>query len=254
MKYLLIGVNSFSSRLAYRSNEITKLATNIARMLVSIWMWRFLYNNQSSIGGYSIENMTKYLIITNLAAIIFSTSPIFRLSSQIRTGALNNLLYRPISIFGEGLATFLGGQIIYIIVLLVFLVAQLISKSPFQMLLLVVYMLACVMMFFTFMMLLGSLSFWLINVWPLRSAVNAAYLLLGGLYFPLSFLGSKYTFLLSLNPFSLVSDVPARLLLGQSGESITTYLAVVVGWIIVFILLYRVVIRKGIARFEGVGV
>lgn len=221
---------------------------------MSIMMWHFLYGARVTVDGYTAASMTKYLIITNLAAIIFTTAPIFRLSGQVRTGTLTNLLFRPTSVYTEGLATFLGGQIIYIMLMFALIIMQLPQLGLTTVFLLLVFVSACLLMFYTLTMVLGATSFWIVNIWPLRSAVNAAYLLLGGLYFPLSFLGKRYTLLLSLNPFSLVGDVPAQLVLGTTSTSIFVYLLAVAAWTFLLAGLYWVVMRNGLKRYEGVGV
>ncbi|BDR56277.1 ABC transporter permease [Xylocopilactobacillus apis] len=253
MKYLVIATNSLLARVTYKSNEITLLVTKILQMLVSIWMWMGIYHasGHQSINGFLLSDMVKYLIITNLLSILFSTTPIFKLANRIRDGSLNTLLYRPISIYGENFASYLGSQFLYLVVILILSVFTFDFKEG---LLLGSYIIVSFIMFFTLMMVLGTLGFWLINMWPLRSGVNACYLVLGGLYFPLSFFGTRIVKVLEFNPFSLIADVPARMITGQNTYSIFTYFLANIIWIIVFLGLYKLLLNKGIKKYEGVGV
>ncbi len=108
-------------------------------------------------------------------------------------------------------------------------------------------------MFFSLMMILGMLAFWLIELWPLRSFVTACYLLFGGRYFPLSHLPNKVFIVIQYNPFSLVTDIPARFLtVGLSGYELMQYLIVTLGWTFIFLVIYRLILKHGLRLYEGV--
>lgn len=255
MKYLLVGLNGLTAKLTYRSNEISKLVLKLLQMMISIWMWRYLYRGSSSINGFTLSTMETYLIITNIMSIVFTTAPTFRLAGMIKNGVLNTILYRPISVFGEGLATFIGGQFIYIGMGAILVASIMTIQTDFlSAIILLFYFVLCLLMFYTLTFFLGTVGFWVVNMWPLRSAVNAVYLLLGGLYFPLSFLTKHNLRWLELNPFSLVTDVPARIITGQATQPFIVYLLAVMGWIVIFYLLYRWSWQRGIRKYEGVGV
>ena len=131
----------------------------------------------------------------------------------------------------------------------------LIMATGFNILLLshlLLYLVIAFFMFFNLMLLIGTISFWLVQLWPLRAGINAIYMLLGGLYFPLKLLGPSFAFL-QYNPFSLVTDVPARYISRPGNMSLVISASVSMLWAIIFLLLFKLIFKKGQVRYEGVG-
>ncbi|SYW14949.1 ABC transporter permease [Oenococcus oeni] len=255
MKYLIIVANSFIGRISYRGNEIIRIVTQFLQLAITLLMWSTIYGDEHKIiNGFNLYQLSQYLIVTNLLSLLFNTYPIFHLANSIKKGQLNTLLIRPISVYGEEIAGFIGSQahIIFLDILVLSLISH--FNSIRTIIIFWIYIVLAFIMFFNIMMCFGTLSFWIINMWPLRSASNAMYLLAGGLYFPLSFFGSQISKWLELNPFALVADVPAKILTGQIVQnSILTYFLAVIIWTILASLTYRVLMKKGLHKYEGVG-
>lgn len=245
-KYLPVYYLGLKNSLVYRANTVMKLALQLASLLVTILMWRFILAE-----GESFQQMARYLLVTNLVSLIFTTGPVFQFADMVNTGILSVYLTRPLSLYWYLFSYNVGLQtplLVLYLLLLLFLM-----KSASSLFLLAVYLLMSSLMFFSLMMALAMLSFWLLNMWPLRSGINAIYLLLGGLYFPLRLLGPAYKYL-QYNPFSLVTDFPARLLTASvNGREFGQNCLAVVAWLLLSLLLEQVLFKKGIKTFEGAG-
>ncbi|WP_236158386.1 ABC-2 family transporter protein [Lactobacillus delbrueckii] len=245
-RYLPVYYLGLKNSLIYRANMIMKLVLQLASLLVTVLMWKFILAESGN-----FQQMARYLLATNLISLIFTTGPVFQFADMVESGNLSLYLTRPLSLYWYLLNYNLGLQtplLLLYLILLLFLV-----KSAGPVFLLLIYLLLSSLMFFSLMMVLAMLSFWLINMWPLRSGINAVYLLLGGLYFPLNLLGPVYQYL-KYNPFSLVTDFPARLLTGTTGQRdfFTNCLAVCC-WLLLSVLLGKALFKKGIKTFEGAG-
>lgn len=245
-KYLPVYYLGLKNSLIYRANMIMKLVLQLASLLVTVLMWKFILAESGS-----FPQMARYLLATNLISLIFTTGPVFQFADMVEFGNLSLYLTRPLSLYWYLFNYNLGLQtplLLLYLILLLFLV-----KSAGLVLLLLIYLLLSSLMFFSLMMVLAMLSFWLINMWPLRSGINAVYLLLGGLYFPLNLLGPAYQYL-RYTPFSLVTDFPARLLTGATDwrDFFANCLAVCC-WLLFSVLLEKALFKKGIKTFEGAG-
>lgn len=245
-RYLPVYYLGLKNSLIYRANMIMKLVLQLASLLVTVLMWKFILAESGN-----FQQMARYLLATNLISLIFTTGPVFQFADMVESGNLSLYLTRPLSLYWYLFNYNLGLQtplLLLYLILLLFLV-----KSAGPVFLLLIYLLLSSLMFFSLMMVLAMLSFWLINMWPLRSGINAVYLLLGGLYFPLNLLGPVYQYL-KYNPFSLVTDFPARLLTGTTGQRdfFTNCLAVCC-WLLLSVLLGKALFKKGIKTFEGAG-
>ncbi len=245
-RYLPVYYLGLKNSLIYRANMIMKLVLQLASLLVTVLMWKFILAESGN-----FQQMARYLLATNLISLIFTTGPVFQFADMVESGNLSLYLTRPLSLYWYLFNYNLGLQtplLLLYLILLLFLV-----KSAGPVFLLLIYLLLSSLMFFSLMMVLAMLSFWLINMWPLRSGINAVYLLLGGLYFPLNLLGPVYQYL-KYNPFSLVTDFPARLLTGTTDwrDFFANCLAVCC-WLFLSVLLGKTLFKKGIKTFEGVG-
>lgn len=245
-RYLPVYYLGLNNSLIYRANMIMKLVLQLASLLVTVLMWKFILAESGN-----FQQMARYLLATNLISLIFTTGPVFQFADMVESGNLSLYLTRPLSLYWYLFNYNLGLQtplLLLYLILLLFLV-----KSAGPVFLLLIYLLLGSLMFFSLMMVLAMLSFWLINMWPLRSGINAVYLLLGGLYFPLNLLGPVYQYL-KYNPFSLVTDFPARLLTRTTDQRdfFTNCLAVCC-WLLLSVLLGKALFKKGIKTFEGAG-
>ncbi|WP_236160943.1 ABC-2 family transporter protein [Lactobacillus delbrueckii] len=245
-RYLPVYYLGLKNSLIYRANMIMKLVLQLASLLVTVLMWKFILTESGS-----FQQMARYLLVTNLISLIFTTGPVFQFADMVESGNLSLYVTRPLSLYWYLFNYNLGLQTPLLLLYLILLLFLLKSAGP--VLLLLIYLFLSSLMFFSLMMVLAMLSFWLINMWPLRSGINAVYLLLGGLYFPLNLLGPVYQYL-KYNPFSLVTDFPARLLTGTTDwrDFFANCLAVCC-WLFLSVLLGKTLFKKGIKTFEGVG-
>lgn len=245
-RYLPVYYLGLKNSLIYRANMIMKLVLQLASLLVTVLMWKFILTESGS-----FQQMARYLLVTNLISLIFTTGPVFQFADMVESGNLSLYLTRPLSLYWYLFNYNLGLQTPLLLLYLILLLFLLKSAGP--VLLLLIYLFLSSLMFFSLMMVLAMLSFWLINMWPLRSGINAVYLLLGGLYFPLNLLGPVYQYL-KYNPFSLVTDFPARLLTGTTDwrDFFANCLAVCC-WLLLSVLLEKTLFKKGIKTFEGAG-
>ena len=107
MKYLFIFINSLHRSLSYRAQLVVTLIKVCLQLGITLFIWTTLYQVGPQKNGYSLAQMIHYLIVANFLTLVFSTGPAFRLARQIKSGQLNTLLYRPLSLYGENLAFFL---------------------------------------------------------------------------------------------------------------------------------------------------
>lgn len=256
MKYLYIFLTSLKAKMVYRTDLVLEYVLTALQVCCSILVWRALYQQKSlMVANYSLQHLGIYLFLANFLALSFNVAPAFRLALQIKSGQLSTILERPISLYGEHLAHFLGNKFLGLILdICLVLYLGLVTDCTFlHMVFLLVYLSVAWLMFFSLMMILGMLAFWLIELWPLRSFVTAFYLVFGGRYFPLEQLPSQIFKIVVYNPFSLVTDIPARFLtIGMSNLELFKYLMATTIWLVIFLYLYKIVLKKGLRRYEGI--
>ena len=244
-KYFSIFYLGIKNTLIFRANTLISLLTQVVNLCVSLWIWKILLPSSADF----IE-MTKYLLLTN--AIIFTTYPLYFFADLVSSGKLSMYVTKPMSMYWYIYLYNLGRQSLFLI--FYFGLIMIFSKDILVVSALFIYMFIANFMFFNFMLLLGELSFWIINMWPLRNGINAVYLLLGGLYFPLNMLNKSIYVWIRFNPFSLVTDVPANLIISGISSKLIVYIIAAVIWLILFRILQKYLFEKGFKKYEGVGI
>lgn len=256
-KYAVVLINHLQIQLTYKFNVIMGLFNQLLGVLVALLTWSAIFSSSSQgiIGHFTRSQMFVYLIIVNFSAVVFGMSRVSNLGNLVHTGKLTTHLLRPYSFLGQEIAFFLGDKLLYLLLYLVAIISTLaMGYEWYYTLALIVLLISNLMMFSLLINFIANLGFWLIQTWPLRPILNAAYSLLGGLLFPLNLLPSPLYHILVNNPFSLIGfqytlALQHRLLLAEIWRN--TSLALL--WSVVFYIGYRWSFKRGLKRYEGMG-
>lgn len=249
-------MNQVSARLAHRWNIITGIGTELVKLLTSIFLWKQIFARATQVKGYTFESMTTYLLVTALLGIAFSPTHMFRLSPLVRRGTLSAYLVRPFSFLSDSLAAFLGSRLVELAItgicalVLGFLGFIHLGEVQSAAALLV---LSNFLLLFLFGSVVGTFSFWLIQMWPMKPLYNAMMALAGGALFPLDLFPGIVRQVLEMTPFPLFGFVNARALQGAlSSQELGRYWVASIGWNAVCLALYSLLWRRGLKQYEGV--
>lgn len=255
--YITIMLNQWSVVLQYRWNMVVQLFIQCGSLLISIMTWRAIYANtpQDAVGSYTLRSMIVYLCLTHISLLLFSTESIVRIGQLVRSGKLTWLLLRPYSLLGEYMATLVGQKLFYLVVYAMMIgLKWWLGTSVSYIAVLGIYSVAIFVMYVLLMACLSNIGFWLVQVWPLRSIMNAVYMILGGVLFPLHMLPATVASVLAKLPFALVGYVYANALQDQlTVRQLSIQIGYVIVWIVLLGIGYLVSMKKGLKRYEGVG-
>ncbi|MFT9117043.1 MAG: ABC-2 family transporter protein [Sporolactobacillus sp.] len=257
--YAQIFITELQAAFTYKWNVLAQFFVPVFQMMLALFVWRAVYTStRQTVSGYSLQNMSTYIIVTALIGVLCSMQHSYRLTRLVRSGNLSFILLRPYRYTLESLATFLGSKVtegvLFAALLLLLAATGLITPaapSPLAVLLLLMNF----ALLFCLVCLIGDLSFWLIQMWPLRPLFAALASLLGGALFPLDVLPAALYHVLQWNPFALLFFVNAKLLLTQLPSPILAadFIASA-SWAIVFLGLHLLLWKNGLKRYEGMGV
>ncbi|TGD18132.1 ABC-2 family transporter protein [Levilactobacillus suantsaiihabitans] len=244
MSYWQTFQNALTTTLTYRGNLVLRLLTVSVEIAVASFMWLAVYrfSGQDNVAGIGSSQMVVYLAVVNVLALIFSASPIFTLSALIRNGNLSVMLLRPINYFRQSFWTYVGQATPYLIIygLAIAFISPVFRRGWGYGLASLGLIILTYVMFFSLISGVSLISFWLVQVWPLRPVLNALFLLLGGQAFPLQILPSAWRWV-ALNPFALAGNQLTLLLLGKlSVHQLTIDLAMAAGWLVLAIVVVKV--------------
>ncbi|MBU5426108.1 ABC-2 family transporter protein [Tissierella pigra] len=252
--YIKITINQILIELTYKFNFILSIISNVIQLMTGIFVWNSIYASNVTIEKYSFSEIVIYLILTTATGLLFSFEPIFRLGRMIHNGKLNEMLVRPVSILGESFAYYTGKKSIFIFIYTMLILIFGINAIEKQLLQIIMLLVVNYIMFFMLISLISTISFWIIEIWPLRPILNAFYMLLGGIYFPLDLLPDEMYRIIKYNPFSIVGHFTTRVIQGNyDSRVIKTLTLVSILYAIIFFILYKRIFKKGLKKYEGGG-
>jgi len=263
-KYWQIFRISWQNTLVYRLNLVMWRVRLIIDFLTIYWFWWAVFTQYQLIGGYSQVTMLAYLLVASfLRSLVFSNSS-YSACVEIANGDLNNYLVRPINYFYNWLARDWADKILNLLffsveVVLLVLILKLPLLWPIslgQWLWFIIIALVAALMYFFFSFLVSAFSFWYPehDGWPLRFVMLMFLDFLSGMAFPLDIFPPALLQLFKLLPFSYFIFYPAQVWLGRLSfaETITGFI-IMLSWLGLFMLLTKLVWRKGLKIYGAYG-
>ena len=163
---------------------------------------------------------------------------------------------RPYYLLLHGFFEYLGRKNVFIILygVLTFF-AFFTSQNLGYLIRLIVFLFVNIGMFFLFMSWIGTFGFWLIQMWPMRPLIGSMYMLLGGLVFPINLLPDFIFNILTYTPFAVVGyHFTLALQNKYTIVELEKYIMISAFWGMIFYLLYCYSFKKGLKKYESMGI
>ncbi len=264
-KYLAIFRASLLERMTYRADFLLGTILRFLPMVTTILLWRAIYagSGQQSLAGFRYREMIAYLLLTNISRM-FSSMPGLAggVAREVREGTIKRYMIQPMDMIGYLLVYRIAHKITYIIMsfipyALLFGVCHSFFDGFPDLATLGEYALALAIAFvvgFFFEASVGMVGFWFLEVTSLLYIVMTLNFFVSGHMLPLDLLPEPWSGLLKLLPFQYMAYFPAVVFLGKAkGAELAWGLAGGVLWSAFFIVLSRVLYRRGLRRYSAFG-
>lgn len=264
MKKYLTVINVYWQRaLTYRSTIIAYRIGEIVEVLILILMWSSIYDKQEIIKGFTLPEMITYVLIGNLFNAIIRNFLTDVVAHDIKEGRLSAFLLQPISYFyfifsrelGRLSVAFFMSVSSQVVIILFFLNKFILNSDIIY---LSVILLMIVLAFITEILisyLIGLIAFWADEVDGIYATVDRLRKFFSGGYFPLNFLPPIFVTASFSLPFAYSFFVPAQLYLKKIDISAGIRgLFVQLIWIALLYGVIRLLWKRGLKKYEGVGI
>lgn len=263
-KYWQIFKISWQNTLVYRLNFTMWQVRTILSFLTIYFFWLAVFSQYAHIGDYSRMTMFSYLVIAAFLRNLVLWTNSYRACVEIANGDLNNYLVRPINYFYNWLARDWADKalnLIFFVPVLALLIF--IFKIPLTFSLNLVTWLSFILLaflgsllYFLYSFIISSFSFWYPehDGWPLRFVMLMFLDFLSGIAFPLDIFPQSLVALFKLLPTSYFVYYPAQVFLGRLSlnETISGFI-ILLAWLGLFIILTKLVWRKGLKIYGAYG-
>jgi ABC-2 type transport system permease protein len=263
-KYLRVIKIGFENTLVYRVNFVVRAAFGLVPLLAMIYLWRTVYNGQSSnVGSYSLAGMISYyLLVTIVDTLTAVNEDDWQIAADIKDGNISQFLLKPINYLAYRLCLFVSGKVIFATASLIpvgififlwrrYLVGPVdgmgLAATIFS-----VALTGLLQFFMSYTMALAA--FWLLEVSTFIFIIFAFEYAAGGHLFPLNILPHGLQMALNFTPFPYLLFFPVSIYLGQvRGAELAQGLAIQTAWTLFFYLLATAVWNRGIRKYSAVG-
>ena len=229
--------------------------------LVMMAVWLALVDEVGPAAGWNRGDFVSYYVGVAMVRHLSTVWILWAWDEDIRTGTLSVKLLKPLDPFHHYLCDQLGWKLFIFIIIVpaVAVVAWLLPviSYPLTLARLVAVILSVVLGFALNMLMcsaFGVLAFWSTQVRNLYSLWYGAGEFLSGWIAPLALFPASFRHVAYLLPFRSTLGFPVEILMGQlTWPEIGFGFAVTGGWMLIFLILYRVLWRIGLKRYEAVG-
>jgi ABC-2 type transport system permease protein len=272
LEYFKIG---FKKSIEYKSYLIGTLITPLFLGTFFYIIWKFIYLNNYhlsiskglfngnlnnfTIGGFTFNEMILYLIINLLIANLKVNYLPKNISNIIKSGDIVIYLSKPINFVKSLLYENIGTKVInfFIMSLLLITLTKLLNinfPNLITTILFIIYGLFMILFYNLLFILIGGLSFWLIEIGGIKASFDQIFWILTGKVFPINLFPLWLQSILKYTPFMYLEYTFAKIYLNKFNTiEIIHNLFIFILWIILLLILVNYIYKKGFKKLETFG-
>ncbi|BBH54364.1 ABC transporter permease [Fluviispira sanaruensis] len=254
---------SFANSIVFRGTFLLRFFVILASLSAYYYFWLFVYRQNSTIANYDFSSFIGYLVGAQIFYSLLQPDDI-NMSDSIRYGELDKYLLLPSNMILILYLKLLGNRLAYATTIFIPFLLLIIFSSLFfnthlfrsisllQILSLGFFCLGGVSLHFLMEITIGLLAFWFEKSDFLFVVKEMIFWILAGLWLPYEFFPSALQTIFQWSPFRYFAYIQATILTGKA-HSIAQELILMVFWIIAFIVLTILIMKKGIKKYEAFG-
>lgn len=263
-KYLTVFAVSWQNEFVYRLNFILWRVRNILRFLMTYFLWRGIFVSNTTVFGYSQEQMLTYVfMVLAVSTLVLSAPSSDNIGGEIGSGDLSNYLVKPLSYlkywFTRDLASkflnmiFASGELS--LLWLIFRPALQFPSGAEAVLGFVASCLLAMILYYFVTVSARFVAFWTPeSTWGIAFVMIVLMEVLAGGIFPLDILPLWFSTALQFTPFPYLLYYPIAIFVGKiSGLELLRILVQTGLWVILMFWVTKWIWRKGLEVYASEG-
>lgn len=257
--YLHLFFTSFMELAAYPARIWGTFGVRLITLLGFFIVWQVIYQDQSTIGGYTFNQMMTYyaltVIITQLTRV---WTVIEEMQDFIHRGTLSAWLLKPINISLTIFSRSTAYRFVYALapsltftLAVLFFPQYILNTSHF--LPFILSLILTIILAYLLYSSVGLIAFWVTQMTGIRQVFARLTEILTGSLFPLALLPVPVLMALKWLPFPYIYAAPISIYLGNNQLAISYLLMIQFAYCLILLALYRILWYHGIRRYESVG-
>lgn len=245
---------------AYRVNFTFFLLGEIMRCFVMFFVWKAVFDSsaESTIFGFTYDNMVVYIFITFLSGYITYSDGSYAVGKEILDGSIAMRMIKPVDFDMCFLFQELGGKFLQLLIVFLPITVGVeayrwIANGAFMLNvpMFFLYILSLLLAYginFFFNVIYGFLAFYLKNLWGTGIIKEVIVSFLSGATVPLAFMGALGD-VLGYLPFASLSYTPVMIYMGMYDvPQIIFYMGLQFLWLVIFAVTSKLILRGAMKR------
>lgn len=259
-KYWVRFLSALQSEFQYRANLVMWMVVGAIGPIVMTLVWFAVLREKGSVGGYGQSDFVLYYLLTTVGWYIVGGEFARPVGTAIRSGDINKSLLQPFDVI-LGKAVWEQAWKVLSLILSLPAVAFILYVSrdflsytwhPENLPYILLSLLGGAIIFAIMQAIVGILAFWVTEIWPFAEMNYMLLELLGGMLAPISLLPPLVQTISAYLPFRYIFYEPVAIVLGKTADPVWVIARQGVFIVLLFVL-YKIMWRAGLKRYEAIG-
>jgi len=259
-KYLTLFRINWQNSLQYRFSLVIYIAGYSLYIWVLLYLWSAVYHEGNTVGSYTLSQLTTYYLLQLMINSVIFSYISWDVIDNIKDGHFSNFLIKPLDYFHYWFTVNLSGKILeaFFVIIAVGLISLLFGgyfAFPGQWITLLYFLISVILgiiLAFEMDFCVGMITFWLTQVRTFKYMLQTLILFFAGAMLPLDLFPDFLMKVSDILPFRYLVFFPISLYLGKVVNPWPSFIMLSV-WILIFYVLARILLMRGIRRYEAVG-
>jgi len=259
-KYISLFHINWQNSLQYRFSLVVYIGGYSIYIGVLLYLWSAIYSEGQSVGNYTLSQLTTYYILQLMINSIIFSYVSWDVIDNIKTGNFSNFLTKPLDYYMYWFTINISGKMLEAVFIMI--TAGIISifvsdyvSFPQHLSTLIYFIISIILgiiLAFEMDFCIGMITFWLTQVRTFKYMLQTMILFFAGAMLPLDLFPPLLIKLAEFLPFRYLVYFPISIYLGRIENPLPSF-AILIVWIILFLVLSRILLVRGIRRYEAVG-
>lgn len=263
MKYWQLLKISTAENIAYRARLFLWFILDTAIVFAFPFIWLAIYGDREVIAGFTKIDIVMYYVVIALVSTLATSHASEGIKDEIMQGQLSSLIIRPINYIFYKTVDELSYRIMYTVIVaplalvvgIIYLHAIVYPATLLQWLFFTLSLILSFSLSHSIQLAIGFCVFWIGETSALQHVRQTMEKIFSGEIAPLVFFPPLLGSIAFILPFKYLSYFPAQIFLNQIGvKEILLNCAIAIAWIAGVNIITLILWKRGIRRYEGVGI
>lgn len=255
-KYLYIFKYTFINELSYFSKVIFRVVSYFLHIFVFYNVWKYVYQDNNTISGFSLTQMMWYLILAELFMMGVSRVAREKPIEDIKSGSITYIMNKPYSYIGYIFTSYLAEGLVRLIIMIpISIVFGFIFVGPLDSFQLKYFGFMCLSFVLAYsingliQLFLSLFSFYIEDAGPIHWLYNKI-ILIFGVFFPIDMMPGVLQSILKYTPAYVVTYGPTKLIVDFDLMNAIKIISAQIIYLIIVLLLSNLVYRRGVKKLN----